>query len=96
MCYYFDDVIKIEDFNFDNILLDEKSYKNILMYGILYKTLIGVKPLHMMCVKVDGFSREFDVNKYLGLFDYEKYNALYDRVIYLIRLERYITYVFFL
>ena len=24
-CYYFDEIIKIEDFDFDNILLDEKS-----------------------------------------------------------------------
>ena len=29
--YYFDDIIKIEDFDFDNILLDEKSYENILI-----------------------------------------------------------------
>ena len=28
-CYYFDDKIKIEDFDFDNIFIDEKSYKNI-------------------------------------------------------------------
>ena len=26
-CYYFDDIIKIEDFDIDNILIDEKSYK---------------------------------------------------------------------
>ena len=26
-CYYFDDIIKIEDFGFDNILLDEESTK---------------------------------------------------------------------
>ena len=32
-CYYFDDIIKIEDFDFD-ILIGEKSYKNILVYGI--------------------------------------------------------------
>ena len=25
-CYYFDDTIKIEDFDFTNILLDDKSY----------------------------------------------------------------------
>ena len=25
--YYFDDINKIEDFDFGNILLDEKSYK---------------------------------------------------------------------
>ena len=29
--YYFDGIIKIEDFNLDNILTDEKSYKNILV-----------------------------------------------------------------
>ena len=28
-CYYFDDTIKNEDFHLDNILIDEKSYKNI-------------------------------------------------------------------
>ena len=32
-CYCFDDIIKIEDFDFD-ILIGEKSYKNILVYGI--------------------------------------------------------------
>ena len=26
-CYYFDDVVRVEDSDFDNILLDEKSYK---------------------------------------------------------------------
>ena len=26
MRYYFDDIIKIEDFDLDNILIDEKSY----------------------------------------------------------------------
>ena len=33
-CYYFDDIIKIEEFDFDNILLDEKLHKNILIYEI--------------------------------------------------------------
>ena len=35
-CYYFDDIIKIEDFDFDNIWFDEKSYANILVYDISY------------------------------------------------------------
>ena len=26
-CYYFDDIIKLEDFDLDNILIDEKSHK---------------------------------------------------------------------
>ena len=29
MCYYFDDIIKLEDFDIYNILTDEKSYENI-------------------------------------------------------------------
>ena len=37
MCYYFDDTIKFEDFDSD-ILLDEKSHINILIYDISYKT----------------------------------------------------------
>ena len=34
LCYYFDDIIKLEDFDLDNILTDEKSRE---------KTLIGAK-----------------------------------------------------
>ena len=36
--YYFDEMIKFEDFDFDNILIDEKSYENILVNKISYKT----------------------------------------------------------
>ena len=25
MCYYFDSIMKIDDFDFDNVLIDEKS-----------------------------------------------------------------------
>ena len=46
-CYCSHDIIKIEDF--DNILKDEKSYKNILVYDISsYKTLFGSKTLEFM------------------------------------------------
>ena len=55
MFYYFDNIIEIESFDFDKILLDEKSYKNNLAYDILYKTLISVKTLHIWFDKVDGF-----------------------------------------
>ena len=55
MFYYFDNIIEIESFDFDKMLLDEKSYKNNLAYDILYKTLIGVKTLHISFDKVDGF-----------------------------------------
>ena len=44
-CYYFDDIIKLEDFDLDIILIDEKSHKKILIYDISYKTLIDLKTL---------------------------------------------------
>ena len=36
--YYknFDDIIKIEDFEFDDVLIAEKSCKNVLIYDIWF------------------------------------------------------------
>ena len=48
---YFGNVIKIEDFDFDNILLDEKSCEKISIDDISYKILIGRKPLHIRFTK---------------------------------------------
>ena len=82
MCSYFGDIIKFEDFDFGNILLDEKLYENILIYDISYKTFIGLKLLRIMFDKV----RHYEVTKYLVSFDLEKYDALeilmilYDRI----------------
>ena len=57
LCYYFDDIIKIEDFDFYNISIDEKIYKNILVYDISFKTLFGSKPLCIRFDEVSGFIR---------------------------------------
>ena len=35
-CYYFDGITKIEIFDFDNNLIDEKSYENIFIYNISF------------------------------------------------------------
>ena len=37
-CYYFNDIIKLENFDLDNITIDEKSHENILIYDISYKS----------------------------------------------------------
>ena len=71
MCYYFDGIIKYEDFKFDNNLLNEKSYKNILIFDILHKTLIGAKPFPIMFDEVSGCIRLYDKTKYLILFALE-------------------------
>ena len=43
-CSYFDDIMKVEDINAYNILLDKKSNENILAYNILYKKIYRCKP----------------------------------------------------
>ena len=66
---YFDDIIKIEDFDFE-------SYEYILVYDILYKVLIGAKSLRIIFDKADGFIRVYDGTRYLVLFGPENYNAI--------------------
>ena len=58
--YYFDDIMKIEDFDFDNILIDEKSYKNILVYNISHKILFVSKPFSIRFDEADEFIRVHD------------------------------------
>ena len=70
MCYYFDDIIRFEDFDFDNILIDEKLCKNILINDISYKTLIDARPLHIRFEKAGGFIRVDDGTGLLVLFDF--------------------------
>ena len=53
MLLFFDDIIKIEDFDLDNIVLDEKLYENSLVYNISYKTFVADKPLHVRFENID-------------------------------------------
>ena len=77
MFYFFDDIIKIEDFAFKNILLDEKWNENNLIYDVFYKTLITLicaKPLLIMFENVDRFIKHYNRTEYLMLFGSGKYN----------------------
>ena len=49
--YRFGDIMKVENINVHNILLDEKSYENILVYNILYTKFIDAKPLRIGIIK---------------------------------------------
>ena len=93
ICYYFDDIIKIEDFSLDNVLIDEKSYENISVCNSSYRTLIDAKPLRIRFDKIDGFIRVYDGTRYLVLFGCEKYDFIYNRIRYLIGVKSNITYV---
>ena len=84
-CYYFDDIIKIKEFDLNNILIDKKSYKSILFYNISYKSLIDFQPLHIRFKKIDVFIR--------ASFRSEKDDSIYNRIRYLISVKSGITYI---
>ena len=72
-CYLFDVIINIKDFDPNNIEIDEKSNKNILLYYIAYVTIKdskyvkinNVNPLYPMFNKLSGYFEEINGNKYL-------------------------------
>ena len=76
--------------------IDERSYKNILVYDISYKTLFGSKPLRIKFDEVDRFIRVYDGIRYVVLFGPEKCDAIYNRIRYLISKKIGITRVFFI
>ena len=73
--YFFDDIINIKNFDPNKIKIDEKSYKNILLYYIWYVTTKGsnyvkinsVNPFYLIINKVNGYFKEIDRNKCLSL-----------------------------
>ena len=70
-CYYFDDIINLI---FENILLDEKSNENILVFDMSYKTFIGAKPLqNHLCSFM--FKTIYDLLEFLIEIDIQYYVA---------------------
>ena len=71
--YYFFNDIRIWDFDVNNIKIDEKPYKNILIYYIGYETtkkylkIYSVNPLHLIFNKMNGYFEEINGNRYLTL-----------------------------
>ena len=92
MRYYIHAIIKIEDFDFDNNLIDEKWYENILVYNISYESLIDSKPSCIRFDKIDRFIRVYDGTRYLILFESEQYDSIYQRIRYLVSVKSDITY----
>ena len=52
-CYYFDPISKVGIFDVNNILIDEKPYKNIQYIAFYTKVLIESKSLPIRFDKVD-------------------------------------------
>ena len=72
---FFDDIINIKNFDPNNIKVDKKSYKNILIYYIGYVTvkdskyvkINSVNPSYLIFSKLNGYFEEINGNKYLTL-----------------------------
>ena len=73
--------MRVIDIGFINFLLDEKSYKNILIYNISYKRFVGEKPLHIWVDKIGGFVKINNGFRYLVLLEH---NKIYHKIRYLI------------
>ena len=73
--YFFDDIINIKNFDPINIKIDEKLYKNILIYYTGYVTIKNskyvkinsVNPLYLIFIKVNRYFEKINKNKYLTL-----------------------------
>ena len=69
--YFFNDIINIENFDPNNIKVDEKPYKDILIYyiGLLtfkeYLKMYSVNLLHLIFRYINGYFEEINGNKYL-------------------------------
>ena len=94
-CYCFDDVMRYIDINFNNILLDKKSYKkykNIIIYDILDEAFMDPEPQLIRFDEIDGFIKIYYRIRYLVLRDYERYNVICDRIKYCISEKSGIIY----
>ena len=73
--YFFNAINNMKNFDPTNIKIDDKSYKNILIYCIRYVTIkdskyvkvYSVHPLYLIFNKVNQYFEQINGNKYLTL-----------------------------
>ena len=72
-CYFYNDLINLENVNPSLLKLDKKSSMDINIYYIGYVTkkpeynINSVNPLYLLTKKLDGFIDEKESNKYLNI-----------------------------
>ena len=79
--------MRAKDIDFGDIFLEKKSYKtykNILIYYISYKTFMGSIPLRIMFEKRDGFTIIYDGVRYSVIVGHNWLDEIWDSIIYLV------------
>ena len=70
--FYFDDMTIVDNFYSQNIKVNKKSYKSILIFYIRYKASNGVKPLNIIFNKINGYTEDNNGRKYPTLTTIDK------------------------
>ena len=71
--YFYNDLIKLFNFDQNMLKLDKKTFKGINIYYIGHVTkkeeykINSVNPLYLLVYKIDGFIEEKGENKYLNI-----------------------------
>ena len=73
--YFFDDIINVKRLDSNKIKIDEKPYKNILIYyfgyvmfkDLSYVAINSVNPLYLIINKISDYIEASNGNKHLGL-----------------------------
>ena len=87
--HFFNDMINLKNFEPSNIKIDEKSFKNTLIYYIRYVTPNSVNPLYLIISQINGYIKENkrNGNKYLTLVltdesknTLKKYEELWNKI----------------
>ena len=71
--YFYNELIKLFDFDPNMLKLNKKTFKGISIYYIGYVTkkeeykIYRVNPLYLLICKIDGFIEEKGGNKYLNI-----------------------------
>ena len=100
--YFFDDIINVKNFDPNKIKIDEKSYKNILIYFIgyakindsKYLKINSVKPLCLTISKVNRYFEEINKSKYLSQLPLNKTIEIYSMIFFFC--EYFFSVFFFL
>ena len=91
--YYFDDINDINNFDLENILLNEIPWEIILIYDTAYKIPYNAKPLCNIFNKVDGYITKNDKTKNLVLFRPKKFETMLDRIRHVILLKSNVSFI---